>query len=87
MARSDIGPRRGGKRGGLCARHYLVWVVDKEGEVGERTETFEAAFIGVVREDRTIVHLFFHEGKAADLGGDGGDCLKGCSKTPADIAS
>ena len=87
MARGDIGARGGGKRGGLCAGHYFVWVVNKEGEVGERTETFEAAFIGVVREDRTVVHLFFHEGKALDLSGDRGDCLKGCSKTLTDVAS
>ena len=62
-------------------------MVNDEREVGERTETFEAAFIGIVREDWTVVHLFFHEGKAADLGGDGGDSLKGCSKTLADVAS
>ena len=87
MARGDIRARGGGKRRGLCAGHYFVWVVNDEGKVGERTETFEAAFIGVVREDWTVVHLFFHKGKAVDLGGDRGDSLKGCSKTFADVAS
>ena len=48
MARSDIRARRGGERGGMHFRQYLVWVIDHEGEVGERAETFEAAFIGVV---------------------------------------
>ena len=87
MARGDIGARGGGERGRLCTRHYFVWVVNNEREVGERAETFEAAFIGVVREDRTIIHLFFHEGEASDLSGDRGDCLKSCSKALADVAS
>jgi hypothetical protein len=87
MARGDIGARGGGERGGLCAGHYFVWVVDNEREVGERAEAFEAAFIGIVREDRTVIHLFFHEGEASDLSGDRGDRLKGCSKTLADVAS
>jgi hypothetical protein len=86
MSRSDIGARGGGERGRLCARHYLVWVVNDEGEVGERTETLEAAFIGVVGVDWTVVHLLFHEGKAADLGGDGGDGFKGCLKALADVS-
>ena len=86
MARGDVRARGGGERGGLCARHYLVRVVNNEGEVGERTETLEAAFIGVVGVDRTVVHLFFHEGKAADLSGDGGDSLKGCLKAFTDVA-
>ena len=86
MARGNIGAGAGGERGGGCSRLYLVWVVNHEGEVGEGAETFEAAFLGVVCEDRTVVHLFFHEGKAADLSGDGGDSLKGCSKTLADVA-
>ena len=87
MARGDIRVRGGGERRGLRSRHYLIWVVDDEREVGERAEAFEAAFIGVVREDQTVIHLLFHEGKAADLSGDRGDCLKGCSKALADIAS
>jgi hypothetical protein len=86
MTRGDIGARGGGERGRLRARHYLVGVVNNEREVGERTETLEAAFIGVVGVDRTVVHLFFHEGKAADLGGDGGDSLKGCLKAFTDVA-
>ena len=86
MTRSDIGAGGGGERGRLCARHYLVWMVDDEREVGERTEALEAAFIGVVRVDRAVVHLFFHEGKTADLSGDGGDSLKGCSKAFTDVA-
>ena len=87
MARGDIGAGGGGERGGGCSGLNLVWVVNHEGDVGEGTETFEAAFIGVVCKDRTVVHLFFHKGKAADLGGDGGDSLEGCSKTLADVAS
>ena len=62
-------------------------MVNHEREVGEGTETFEAAFIGAVRGDWFVIHLFFHEGKAVDLSGDGGDCLKGCSKALADVAS
>ena len=62
-------------------------MVNYEREVGEGTETFKAAFIEVVRGDRSILHLLFHEGKAANLSGDGGDCLKGCSKTFVDVAS
>ena len=87
MARGDIGTGGGGERGGLCAGHYFVWVVDDEREVGEGAETFEAAFIGAVGEDGAVIHLFFHEGKATDLSSDGGDCLKGCSKALADVAS
>ena len=62
-------------------------MIDHEREVGEGTEAFEAAFIGVVRGDWPIVHLFFHEGKAADFSGDRGNCLKGCSKALTDVAS
>ena len=62
-------------------------MVNHEREVGEGAEAFEAAFIGIISKDWSIVHLFFHEGKAVDLSGDGGDCFKGCSKTLADIAS
>ena len=87
MARGDIGAGGRGERRGVCSRQYLVWVVNHEREVGEGAKAFEAAFIGVVREDWSIIHLFFHEGKAADLSGDGGDCLKGCFKALADIAS
>ena len=77
MARGDIRTGGGRERRGGRSRPYLVWVVNHEREVGEGAETFEAAFIGVVGEDRTVVHLFFHEGKAVDLGGDGGDCVPG----------
>ena len=87
MARSDVRERRGGERRGLHSRHYLVWVVNDERKVGERTETLEAAFIGVVGVDWTVVHLFFHEGKTVDLSGDRRDCLKSCSKALADVAS
>ena len=87
MVRGNIEARGGGERRGVCSRQYFVWVVDHEREVGEGTEAFEAAFIGVVKEDWSIIHLFFHEGKAADLSSDGGDCLKGCSKALANIAS
>ena len=87
MARGDVGVGGGGERRGLHSRHYLVWVVNYEREVGEGAEAFEAAFIGVVGEDGTVIHLFFHEGEAADLSSDRGDCLKGCSKAFADIAS
>ena len=62
-------------------------MVNHEWEVGEGAEAFKAAFIGVVSEDWTIVHLLFHEGEAVDLSSDGGDCLKGCSKAFADVAS
>ena len=62
-------------------------MVNHEREVGEGTEAFKAAFIGVVREDWFVIHLLFHEGKAVDLSGDGGDCFKGCSKALTDIAS
>ena len=48
IARSDVRTRRGGERRGLRSRHYLVWVVDDEREVGEGAEAFEAPFIGVV---------------------------------------
>ena len=44
-------------------------------EVGEGTEAFVVAFIGVVREDWSVMHLFFHKGEAADLSDDGGDCF------------
>ena len=87
MARGNVRAGGGRERGGGCSRLNLVWVVDHEGEVGEGTEAFEAAFIGVVCENWTVVHLFFHKGKAADLSGDGGDSLEGCSKTLADVAS
>ena len=62
-------------------------MVNHEWGVGEGAEAFKAAFIGVVSEDRTVVHLLFHEGKAVDLGSNGGDCLEGCSKALADVAS
>ena len=87
MARGNVRMRGGGEGRGLRSRHYLVWVVDYEREVREGAEALEAAFIWVVSEDWTIIHLLFHEGKAADLSGDGGDCLKGCSKAFADVAS
>ena len=87
MARGDVRARGEGERRGLCSGHYFVWVVDNEREVGEGAEAFKAAFIGIVSEDWTIVHLFFHEGEAADLSGDRRDCLKGCSKAFADVAS
>ena len=87
MARGNVRVRGGGERRGLRSRHYFVWVVDDEREVGEGAEAFEAAFIGVVRRDRTIVHLFFHEGEALDLSSDRGDCLKGCSKAFADVVT
>ena len=87
MARSDVRAEGGGERRGTRFRQYLVWVIDHERKVGERTETFDAAFIGVVREDWSVIHFFFHEGKAANLSGDGGNCLKGCSKALANVAS
>ena len=62
-------------------------MVDYEREVREGAETFEAAFIGVIGEDRSVIHLFFHKGKAADLSSDRRDCLESCSKAFADIAS
>ena len=62
-------------------------MINHEREVGEGTEAFEAAFIGIISEDWFIVHLLFHEGKATDLSGDGGDCFEGRSKTLADVAS
>ena len=52
-------------------------MVNHKRKVGEGAEAFVVAFIGVVREDWPIVHLFFHEGNAIDLSGDRGDCLKG----------
>ena len=87
MTRGDIRAGGGGERRGLHSRHYLIWVVNDEREVGEGAEAFKAAFIGVVREDRTVIHLLFHEGKAVYLSSDGGDYLKGCSKALADVAS
>ena len=48
MARGDVRSRGGGERRGLCSRHYFVWVVNDEREVGEGAEAFEASFIGVV---------------------------------------
>ena len=87
MARGNVRARGRGERRGLCFRHYLVWVVDDEREVGKGAEALEAAFIGVVREDRSIIHLLFHEGKTADLSGDRRDCLQSRSKAFADIAS
>ena len=72
MARSDIRARARGERGGMHPRQYLVWVVDHERKIGERIEAFEAAFIGVVRKDWSIIHLFFHQSKAADFSGDRG---------------
>ena len=51
-------------------------MVNHEREVGEGTEAFEAAFIGIIGEDRSTVHLFLHEGKAADLSGDGVMCSR-----------
>ena len=77
MVRSDVRARGGGERRGACPRQYFVWVVNHEREVGEGTEAFVVAFIGVVREDQSVVHLFFHVGKATNLSGDRGDCLKG----------
>ena len=87
MARGNVRVREGGEERGACPRQYLVWVVNHEREVGEGTEAFIAAFIGVVREDWSIIHLLFHKGKAVDLSGDRGDCLEGCSKALADVAS
>ena len=87
MARGNVRARRRGERRGLCSRQYLVWVVNHEREVREGAEAFEAAFIGVVRENWSIVHFLFHEGKAANLSSDRGDCLKGCSKAFTDVAS
>ena len=87
MARDNVRARRRGERRGLHSRHYLVWVVDYEREVGEGAEAFKAAFIGVISEDRSIVHLFFHEGKTMDLSSDGRDCFQSCSKAFADVAS
>jgi hypothetical protein len=75
MARGNVRVRRRGERRGLRSRHYLVWVVNYEREVREGAEAFEAAFIGVIREDWSIIHLLFHQGKAADLSGNGGDCF------------
>ena len=87
MARGDIRAGGGGERRGLHPGHYFVWVIKYEREVGEGAEAFEAAFIGVVCKDRTVIHLLFHEGKAADLSSDRGDCLKSCFKAFANIAS
>jgi hypothetical protein len=75
MVGGNIRARGGGEVRGACFRQYLVWMVDHEREIGEGTETFKAAFIGIVRVDWSIVHLFFHQGKAEDLSGDRGDCF------------
>ena len=75
MVRGDVRVRGRGERGGLHSRHYLVWVVDYKREVREGAEAFKAAFIGVIGEDRSVIHLFFHEGKAVDLSSDRRDCL------------
>ena len=75
VVRSDVRVRGGGERRGMCSRQYLVWVVNHERGVKEGAEAFIAAFIGVIREDWSIIHLLFHQGKAADLSGNGGDCF------------
>jgi hypothetical protein len=87
MARGNVRARGRRERRGSHSQQYLVWVIDHEREVGEGAEAFEAAFIGVVCEDWTVVHLLFHEGKAADLSSDRGDCLKGRPKAFTDVAS
>ena len=75
MVRGDVRTRGGGERRGTCSRQYLVWVVNYERKIGEGAEAFIAAFIGVVREDWSVIHLLFHHGKAVDLSNDGGDCF------------
>ena len=87
MVRGNVRARGRGEGRGVHSRQDLVWMVDHEREVEEGAEAFEAAFIGVVRGDRSVIHLFFHEGKAVDFSGDGGDRFKGCSKALADVAS
>ena len=76
MARGNVGARGRGERRGARSRQYFVWMVNHEREVGEGAEAFEAAFIGVVSKDWSVVHLLFHEGKAADLSGDGVMCSR-----------
>ena len=50
MARSDIRVRGEDKRRRMHSRQYFVWVADHKREVKKRAETFEVAFIRVVRE-------------------------------------